>query len=189
MRLGNGEDARLAAEQIGTEHRLVVSQLTDAIGVSVTDTAGVSYTSSVGTSDSITESDSVSLTAGRSSGRGRSKHGTFAPFADFTGSASSDASSSAAISDSSAITAGVSAGTSWGWSTSRAVGANDSLAVAAQRSREFLVEQHELQQLPASAVLLWYPAPGGRQVVLADANPAIMTLPTATLASAPGLAK
>lgn len=189
MRLGNAEDARLAAEQIGTEHRFVVSQLTDTVGVSVTDTVGVSYTSSVGTSDSISESDSVSLTAGRSRGRGRSAHGTFAPLADFTGSASSDASSSAAISDSSSITESISTGTSWGWSTSRAVGANDSLARTAQRSRESLVEQHELQQLPPSAVLLCYPAPGGRQVVLADANPAIMTLPTATLASPPGLAR
>jgi hypothetical protein len=189
MRLGNGEDARLAAEQIGTEHRFVVSQLTDTIGVSVTDTGGDSYTSSVGTSESISESASISLTAGRSRGRGRSKHSSFAPFADFTGSASSDASSSAAISDSSSLTAGISTGTSWGWSTSRAVGANDSLAVAAQRSRESLVEQHELQQLPPSAVLLCYPTPGGRQVVLADANPAIMALPTATLASPPGLAK
>ena len=164
MRLGNAEDARLAAEQIGTEHRFVVSQLTDTVGVSVTDTMGVSYTSSVGTSDSISESDSVSLTAGRSRGRGRSGHGTFAPFADFTGSASSDASSSAAISDSSSITEGISTGTSWGWSTSRAVGANDSLARTAQRSRESLVEPYELQQLPPSAVLLCYAAPGGRQV-------------------------
>jgi hypothetical protein len=189
MRLGNSEDARLAAEQIGTEHRFVVSQLTDTIGVSVTDTGGDSYTSSVGTSESISESASISLTAGRSRGRGRSKHSSFAPFADFTGSASSDASSSAAISDSSSLTAGISTGTSWGWSTSRAVSASDSLAVAAQRSRESLVEQHELQQLPPSAVLLCYPAPGGRQVVLADANPAIMTLPTATLASPSGLAR
>jgi hypothetical protein len=187
MRLGNAEDARLAAEQIGTEHRFVVSQLTDTVGASVTDTSGVSYTSSVSTSDSISVSDSVSLTAGRSRGRGRSRHGTFAPFADFTGSASRDASSSAALSDSSALTLGISTGTSWGVSTSRAVGATDSLARTAQRSREYLVEHHELQQLPASAVLLCYPAPGGRQVVLADANPAIMTLPTATLASWPGL--
>ena len=185
MRLGNAEDARFAAEQIGTEHRFVVSQLTDTVGVTVTDTTGVSYTSSIGTSDSVSESDSVSLTAGRSRGRGRSKHGTFAPFADFTGSASSDASSSTAISDSSSITEGISSGTSWGRSTSRAAGASDSLAVAAQRSRESLVEPWQLQRLPASAVLLCYPAPGGRQVVLADANPAIMTLPTATLASPP----
>jgi hypothetical protein len=188
MRLGNAEDARLAAEQIGTEQRFVISQLTDTVGASVTDTIGVSYTSSVGNSDSISESDSVSATAGRGRSRGRSAHGIFAPFADFTGSASSDANSSAAISDSSSITEGISTGTSWGWSTSRAVGASDSLARTAQRSRESLVEQHELQQLPQSAVLLCYPAPGGRQVVLADANPAIITLPTATLASPPGAA-
>jgi hypothetical protein len=185
MRLGNADDARLAAEQIGTEHRFVISQLTDTVGASVTDTIGVSYTSSVGSADSATESDSVTLTGGRSRGRGRSRHGTLAPFADFTGSASRDVSSSTAVSDSGSITAGISAGTSWGWSTSRAVGASDSVARTAQRSRESLVEQHELQQLPQSAVLLCYPAPGGRQVVLADANPAIMTLPTATLALGP----
>jgi hypothetical protein len=185
MRLGNAEDARLAAEQIGTEHRFVVSQLTDTVGASVTDTIGVSYTSSVSNSESVTESDSVTATRGRSRGRGRSSHGTLAPFADFTGSASRDVSTSTAVSDSGSITAGVSSGTSWGWNTSRALGASDSLARTAQRSRESLVEQHELQQLPQSAVLLSYPAAGNRRVVLADANPAIMTLPTATLALRP----
>ena len=186
MRLGNAEDARVAAEQIGSEHRLVISQLTDTVGASVTDTIGLSYTSSVGSSDSVAESASATVTSGRSSGRGRSRHGMVAPFADFTGSASKDVSSSAAVCDSDSITAGISAGTSWGWTTSRAVGASDSLARTAQRSRESLVEPHELQQLPQSAVLLCYPAPGGRQVVLADANPAIMTLPTATLALSTG---
>jgi hypothetical protein len=185
MRLGNAEDARLAAEQIGTEHRFVISQLTDTVGASVTDTIGVSYTSSVSSSESVTESDSVTRTGGRSRGRGRSSHGILAPFADFSGSASRDVSTSTALSDSDSITAGISSGTSWGWSTSRAFGASDSLARTAQRSRESLVEQHELQQLPQSAVLLSYPAAGGRRVVLADANPAIMTLPTATLARGP----
>ena len=181
MRLGNAEDARHAAEQIGTEHRFVVSQLTETVGASVTDTAGASYTSSVGSSESASSSGSVTHTAGRSRGRGQTRHGVLAPFADFTGSASRDASESTADSDSASITAGISTGTSWGWTTSRAVGASDSLARTVQRSRESLVEAHELQQLPPSAVLLWYPAPGGRQVVLADANPAIIALPTATL--------
>jgi hypothetical protein len=184
MRLGNAEDARLAAEQIGTEHRFVVSQLTDTVGASVTDTAGASYTSSAGSSDSVADSDSVTMTAGRSRGRGRSRHGMLAPFADFTGSASADTSASAATSESRSITEGISSGTSWGLSTSRAVGGTDSLASTAQRAREFLVEQHELQQLPQTAVLLCYARPAGRQVVLADVNPAIMTLPTATLAAA-----
>ncbi len=67
MRLGNAEDARVAAEQIGTEHRFLVSQLTDTVGMSLTDTIGVSYTSTVGTADSVTGSDSVTSTTGRSS--------------------------------------------------------------------------------------------------------------------------
>jgi hypothetical protein len=181
MRLGNAEDARIAAEQIGTEHRFLVSQLTDTVGTTLTDTVGGSYTSTVGTADSVTGSDSVTTTTGRS----RSRLGAVAPFADLTGSASRDLSSSAAVCDSQSITAGISSGTSWGWSTSKAIGSSDSAARTSQRSRESLVEQHELQQLPQSALLLCYPAPEGRQVLLADANPAIMALPTATLAACP----
>jgi hypothetical protein len=184
MRLGNAEEARAAAEQIGTAHRFVLSQLTDTIGSSLTDTIGDSYTSTVGTADSVSDSVSASLTTGRSRGQGRSRPGGFAPFGDSTGSASRDQSASVAVSDSRAITEGINASTSWGWSTSRAVGANSSLAGSLQRSRELVVEQHELQHLPQTAVLLCQDGPAGREVVLADANPAIMTLPGATLAGA-----
>jgi hypothetical protein len=177
MRLGNAQDARAAAEQIGTEHRLVLSQLTQTVGDSVTATAGDSYTSTVGTSDSVAGSASVTGTAGRSHGRGTSRGGSFAPFADATSSVSRDRSASRTVSGSVSVTEGISDSTAWGWSTSQAIGTSASLARGAQRSREFLVEQHELQQLPASAVLLTYAGPGGRQVVLADANPAIGGLP------------
>ncbi len=91
--------------------------------------------------------------------------------------------SSAAVCDSRSITEGSAPGPSWGWSTSRAVGGTDSRPGRLSDRASLLVEQHELQQLPQSAVLLCYPAPGGRQVLLADANPAIMTLPTATFAT------
>jgi hypothetical protein len=63
------------------------------------------------------------------------------------------------------------------------MGGSVSQARSRQRSREFLVEAHELQQLPPSAVLVSYAAADGRQLVLADANPGLITLPTATLAS------
>jgi hypothetical protein len=181
MRLGNAADARAAAEQIGTEHRLVISQLTETIGTSVTGTTGDSYTSTVGTADSVTDSASLTGTTGRSAGRGTSTGGAFASFTPATGSASRDRSTSRALSDSVALTRGVNASTAWGWSTSRALGTSESLAAAAQRSREFLVEQHELQQLAASAVLLSYAGPGGRRVLLADVNPAIIGLPGTTL--------
>jgi hypothetical protein len=182
MRLGNAADALLAAEQIGTEHRFVISQLTETVGASMSDTAGGSATSTAGTAHSMVDSRSLTETAGRSRGSGRSRAGSFAPFAGSGGSASRDASFSAALSDSRSISAGINTGTSWGISTSRAVGTTESVALAAQRAREFLVDAHELQQLPPSAVVLCYPGSAGRQVLLADANPAIMTLPTATLA-------
>jgi hypothetical protein len=180
MRLGNAEDARAAAEQIGSEHRFVVSQLTDTIGTSVTTTAGDSYTSTVGRSDSLADSRSLTRTDGR--GRGRSSSGIFAPVAAGSASASREASTSTAVSDSRSITSGISVSTSWGLATSRAVGASGSLAGTLQRSRELLIEQHELQHLPQTAVVICQHGPAGREVRLADVNPAIMTLPTATLA-------
>jgi hypothetical protein len=186
MRLGNAEDARAAAEQIGSEHRFVVSQLTDTIGTSVTTTAGDSYTSTVGLSDSVADSRSLTRTDGR--GRGRSSSGMFAPAAAGSASVSREASTSTAVSDSRSITSGISVSTSWGLATSRAVGASGSLAGTLQRSRELLIEQHELQHLPQTAVVICQRGPSGREVRLADVNPAIMTLPTATLANAPGAA-
>jgi hypothetical protein len=183
MRLGNAQDAKAASEQIGTEHRFVLSQLTDTVGASLTDTGGDSYTSTVGTADSLADSVSVNESSGRSHGRGRSQTGGPAPFGNFTGSASRDASHSAGTSDSRSITAGINSSTSWGLSTSTAVSANASLTRTAQRSREFLVEQHELQQLPPSAVIISYASAAGRQVVLADANPGIFGLRTSTLVS------
>ncbi len=177
MRLGNGEDARAASELIGTEHRFVISQLTDTVGNSVTDTWGDSYTSTTGTADSIADSYSISTSAGGS--RGRSRPGGFGALGEFSSSLTRDSSHSTGESDSVSLTAGVNDSTSWGISTSRALGDNVSLGMTAQRSREFLVEAEELQRLPVSAMIVSYPAPSGRMVALADANPAIGWLPGA----------
>ena len=59
MRLGNGEDAKAASEQLGMAHRFVLSQLTETVGTSVTDTLGGSYTSTVGDSASFATSTSA----------------------------------------------------------------------------------------------------------------------------------
>jgi hypothetical protein len=64
--------------------------------------------------------------------------------------------------------------------TSKATGDSETLARALQRSREFLVEQHQLQQLPPSAMIITYAGPAGRQVVMADANPGLGGLGAAT---------
>jgi len=183
MRLGNAADAKAASEQIGTEHRFMLSQLTDTVGTSVTDTAGDSYTSTVGTSGSLAQTSSVTDTSGRSQARGASGDSGFLPLGRESRSRSSDSSHSAGYTESVAITEGISDSTAWGISTTRAAGDSQARARAMQRSREFLVEQHELQQLPPSAMIVSYAGPGGRRVVAADANPGIFSLPTATLAS------
>ena len=183
MRLGNAADAKAASEQIGTEHRFVLSQLTDTVGASVTDTTGGSYTSTAGTSDSLAQTSSVTDTSGRSRGTGTSRDSSFLPLSRETRSRSGDSSHSTGYSESEAVTRGISESTAWGISTARATGDSESQARTVQRSREFVVEPHELQQLPPSAMIITYPAADGRRVVVADANPGIFSLPSSTLAS------
>jgi heme exporter protein D len=185
MRLGNADDAKAASEQLGMEHRFLISQLTETVGTSVTLTAGDSYTSTVSGSGSAGVSAADSRTTGHSRGRGHS-HAGISPFGQHTASGSRDTSSSRSTTDSGTWTESITTSTSWGVNTSRALGENESLARTSQRSREFLVEPHELQQLPASAAIVSYAARDGRQVVLADLNPAILALPTATVAGLAG---
>ena len=182
MRLGNADDARAASEQIGTEHRFVVSQLTDTVGDSVSDTGSYSYTSTVGTADSVAVSASASQGRGHGRGHGQSWSGLGA-FAPRTASGHQESNWSEGTSESLSWTAGHNASTAWGLQTARAVAASTSVARTSQRSREFLVEQHELQQLPPSAMIVSYASAAGRRVVFADANPGLLALPTATLAS------
>ena len=178
MRLGNAEDAKAASEQLGTEHRFVLSQLTETIGLSVTDTTAGSYTSTTGSVSSLAASWSVSEGITRGTGRSRTGHGVLPWSAN--SSRSTQTSDSRSTTDSESASTGINTSTAWGQTTSRATGDSESLALGLQRSREFLVEQHELQQLPASAMIITYAGPGGRRVVLADANPGIGGLRAAT---------
>jgi len=179
MRLGNAEDAKAASEQLGTEHRFVLSQLTETIGLSVTDTTAASYTSTTGSTTSLAASWSASDSTTRSTGRGRTGQGILPLPANVSHNAQTSDSVSTGQSES--VSTGISTSTAWGLTTSKATGDSESLAFALQRSREFLIEQHELQQLPASAMIVTYAGPGGREVVLADANPGISSLGAATL--------
>jgi hypothetical protein len=179
MRLGNAEDAKAASEQLGTEHRFVLSQLTETIGLSVTDTTAASYTSTAGTTDSLASSWSTSQGTTRGTGQGRTGHGVLPLSAN--SSHNKQVSDSRSTGESESVSTGIAASTAWGMTTSKATGDSESLASGLQRSREFIVEQHELQQLPASAMIVTYAGPGGRRVVLADANPGLGGLGAATL--------
>jgi hypothetical protein len=188
MRLGNAEEAKAASEQIGTEHRFVVSQLTDTVGTSVTDTLGTSYTSTVGDSVSAAASTSDSVSTSDGTGYSRTPGAGVTPFGGGR-SRSGQSGSSRGTSESVSLTAGISTSTAWGESTSRATGDSESLARSLQRSRELVVEPSELQRLPVSAMIVSYAAPGGRRVLLADANPAIGALRVSTLTSLPELSE
>ena len=176
MRLGNAEEAKAASEQLGTEHRFVLAQLTETVGLSVTDTTAGTYTSTTGSVSSVADSWSASEGTTRGTGSGWAGQGPWP--ASFSRSAQDGASRSSGVSES--VSAGVNSSTAWGMTTSTATGDSESLALGLQRSREFLVEQHQLQQLPASAMIITYAGPAGRQVVMADANPAIGGLSAAT---------
>ncbi|MEU8265534.1 hypothetical protein AB0B89_00080 [Sphaerisporangium sp. NPDC049002] len=139
MRLGNAEDARVASEHMGTEHRLELAQLTETISPAVDGVNG-SYTSTVG------------------DGAGRTRPGE-----EEKGEGD--------------LKEGITESTEWGRSASKAMGEERVL----HRSREFLVEPHQLQQLPTTSVIVTHATAEGRQVRLADANPAILTFPKTTL--------
>ncbi|MGH7735326.1 MAG: hypothetical protein ACREOE_16955 [Gemmatimonadales bacterium] len=179
MQLGNAEEAKAASEQLGTEHRFVLAQLTETIGVSVTDTTTGAYTSTTGSVSSTATSWSQSEGVSRSAGHGRSDGSLLLP-SRASYSRNAQTSDSRNTSESESVSAGVSTSTAWGMTTSKATGGSESAALALQRSREFLIEQHELQQLPASAMIITYAGPAGRQVVMADANPGIGGLSAAT---------
>jgi hypothetical protein len=180
MRLGNAEDAKAASEQLGTEHRFVMSQLTETIGISVTDTTASAYTSTTGSTSSAATSRSVTEGSSRGTGHSRSDAGSPLLPSRATYSRSVQDGDSRSVGESDSFSTGLSWSTAWGLTTTMATGDSESLARAMQRSREFLVEQHELQQLPASAMIITYAAPAGRQVVMADANPGIGGLGVAT---------
>jgi hypothetical protein len=78
------------------------------------------------------------------------------------------------------VTDGALGVTAWGKATAEAAAAYDE-ARDPQPAREFTVGQHELQRLPASAMIVSYPSRMGRQVVMVDANPGIGGLGSATM--------
>lgn len=136
MRLGNTEDARIAAEHIGAEQSLEVAELTDKLGDAVTDPKTGAYTSTVAT----------------------------APPSVFDGGGATD----------DALPDGIGRATGWGQSTSLA-------ADAGKGSRELAVAPDELQRLPATAMIFTHADRTGRRILMVDANPGIMTLPTANI--------
>ncbi|MBG0827580.1 hypothetical protein HS041_07365 [Planomonospora sp. ID67723] len=138
MRLGNAEDARVASEHVGTEHRLELAQLTETVSAAGAGLDG-GYTSTIGRA-------------------GEDGNGRDVGHAD--------------------LKEDITESTEWGRRASKALGETERVL---HRSREFLVEPHQLQQLPTTSVIITDATAHGRRVRLADANPAILTFPRTTL--------
>ncbi|MFP3962594.1 hypothetical protein SMC26_09720 [Actinomadura fulvescens] len=142
MRLGNPEDARIAAEHIGADHRLLVAEITDSAGETLSDVVGETYASTVAFArrrgDELTDPVWSALPA---------------PVADDT-----------------ALVEGISSSTAWG----RSIPATETR----QRFRELLIEPPQLQELPPTAMVFTHAGATGRRILLVDANPGIITLPT-----------
>ncbi|MDL4814861.1 hypothetical protein [Actinomadura opuntiae] len=144
MRLGNPEDARVAAEHIGTDQPLLVAEITDSAGETLFDVAGESYASTVAYA--------------RPRGDGLTDP-VWSPLP-------------APAADDSVLVEGISSATAWG----RTVTAR---RAEKQRFRELLVEPPQLQELPPTAMVFTHSGTTGRRIMLVDANPGIITLPTA----------
>ncbi|TDD81833.1 hypothetical protein, partial [Actinomadura rubrisoli] len=145
MRLGNPEDARIAAEHIGTAQPLLVAEITDSAGETLFDFAGESYASTVA-------------------------------YARLRGDGLTDPAWSplpAPAADDAALVQGISSATAWG----RTVAVRRQ--AEKQRFRELLVEPPQLQELPPTAMVFTHAGATGRRILLVDANPGIITLPTA----------
>ncbi|WP_262401347.1 hypothetical protein [Actinomadura sp. CNU-125] len=77
--------------------------------------------------------------------------------------------------DDSVLVEGISSATAWG----RTVAAVRAEADAKQRFRELFVGPPQLQELPPTAMVFTHAGATGRRIMLVDANPGIITLPTA----------
>ncbi|GLW65322.1 hypothetical protein Arub01_35660 [Actinomadura rubrobrunea] len=145
MRVGNPEDARVAADHIGAGQRLLVAEITDATGEALSDdVAGERYASTVA-------------------------------YARIRGDGLTDPVWSplpAPAADDAALAEVIGNATVWG----RTVGASGQ--GGKQRFRELLIEPHQLQELPPTAMVFTHAGGSGRRVLLVDANPGIITLPT-----------
>jgi hypothetical protein len=152
MRLGNPEDARTAAEHIGTGQPLLVAEITDAAGAALADMTGEGYASTVAYA--------------RMRGDGLTDP-VWSPLPP-------------PEPDGSALVEGIGTVTAWGRSLAAAEvrlrGEGDE---PKQRFRELLVEPPQLQELPTTAMVFTHAGAAGRRVLLVDANPGIITLPTA----------
>ncbi|MBZ3906818.1 hypothetical protein [Streptomyces griseiscabiei] len=166
MRLGNHQEAMIAADFMGRHHSFVLHTLTDTEGRTV----NTSIASTLGSSTSRGTTQSSSVTRGRNSSS--TYQGAFNPL-----SVASSTNSGRSHSTTSGVSTTVTHGTNE--STTRTTGESDSTSLATGRQRvyEYALEPTQLQALAEFSLLVVERQAGGAvQVHAGDCNPNIVLL-------------
>ncbi|MFC9293503.1 hypothetical protein ACFTWH_27200 [Streptomyces sp. NPDC057011] len=152
MRMGNGEEAKAAAQFIGQDHKFLVNQLTRQVGETLTEGRGTSYTYQRGVSDT------DGFNRGGSSGWSGLSHNSGRTWGTSRSTTTS-------------------LSRSWQDSTNTSTARSTTNGENLSRVYEFTVEPTQLQALPPTGLLLVETGPHGRRVVFGDCNPGISLLP------------
>ncbi|MFD2024085.1 hypothetical protein [Promicromonospora aerolata] len=172
MRLGPSKEAAAAADFIGKNHKITLSQVTVQIGRTFTEGSswsdGGSESRTHGTSTSVTENSSVSFGSNTSTGQG-------------AGSASGSSGSNMGRSRGSGTTWSESEShtraTTWQDTVNHSTADSTSASETRARGYEYDVEPNQIQALPETAALLIDPdGRAARRIVPVDCNPGITLL-------------
>lgn len=179
MRLGNADEARVAAEHVGRGHRMLLSQLTTQVGDSFTQ----GDSEAVGTQDGENESTAVtrgtSTSSGTSSGESRQHEPDrfgLPPLGPGRRSSNTGTTSGVSSNTSRAETVGRSRSRTWQSTVNYSEQVTRSTGETYGRSYDFHTEPTEFQSLAPTAFVLVEPVSSGRRVVLGDCNPGISLL-------------
>ncbi|MFD8148442.1 hypothetical protein [Streptomyces sp. NPDC059708] len=168
MKLGNHQEAGIAADFLGRQHSFVLHSLTDTEGTTVSTSVAKTIGSSV--SRGTTYSESVSR--GSNWGSSDTYQGGFNPF-----SSSSSSSSGGSYSETTGTSTSTTHSTNESTTHTTSEGTSTSLARGEQRVYEYAVEPTRLQALAEFSLLLVERGPDGSvRVHPADCNPNIVLL-------------
>ncbi|MFC6091763.1 hypothetical protein [Saccharothrix lopnurensis] len=152
MRLGNHEEAKVAAEFIGREHTFEISQITRQVGQGFTE----GYSDAAGTQSS----------ASHNEGTHHSRPDRARWFDRKAGNSGSSGGTTTSRSG------------TWQHTVNYSIADSDSTTTTGSRVYEFAVEPTQLQGLPPTAfILVEHNGGGQRRIALADCNPGIVLLP------------
>ncbi|MFJ2593421.1 hypothetical protein [Streptomyces erythrochromogenes] len=170
MKLGNHQEAGIAADFLGRQHSFVLHSLTDTDGTTVSTSVAKTVGSSVSTGT--TYSESVTRGANWGTSSSSSYQGGPNPF-----SSSSSSSSGGSYSETTGTSTSTTRSTNESTSYTTSEGTNTSFARGQQRVYEYVVEPTQLQALADFSLLLVERRPDGSVTVHpADCNPNIVML-------------